>query len=301
MAEPRGHFKSEQIFQGVDEAFWINFPLLRHDMPGSHDHDFAEIVLIVEGQGTHVSIYGETPLRRGDCVIVLPGAWHTYRVPERLEVANCCFAPRLLHRELGALQGDAALEALFLAAMWEAPQLPNSTPLVLHLNSPLLEQALECIHGLHRCQQDVLPAARLERRGYFLLLLGILSRSLSPEMRRAWEQAATWPAPVRRCVALLESDLAWAWTLTGLAKEVHLEPSYLGRMFRLHVGQPPFEYLNRRRLEQAATLLLSTRLSISEIALACGLESPTYFARRFRTHFGCSAGQFRKNKRGGQL
>jgi AraC family L-rhamnose operon transcriptional activator RhaR len=294
---PRRHLKSERTFQGVDAAFWVNFPVLTNDMHGAHDHDFAEIALITAGRGKHLSIYGETRLARGDCVILMPGAWHSYRVPECLEVANCCFRPALLRNELAAVESDSAIAGLLDPAAWG--RLKNSSSSVqLKLRAPLFDRALECIRLIHQHQDAREPAAFLERRGYFLLLLGLISRALSPEERNVWESAALWPQSVRQCVGLIEKDLARVWTLSQLATSVHLDPSYLGRLFRRHLGETPFEYIARRRMERAASLLLSTSLSVTEIGAQTGVESPSYFARRFRRHFSCNASDYRREKRG---
>jgi AraC family L-rhamnose operon transcriptional activator RhaR len=294
---PRRHLKSEHTFQGADAAFWVNFPVLTDDMHSAHDHDFAEIALITAGHGKHLSIYCETKLARGDCVILMPGAWHSYRVPECLEVANCCFRPALLRNELTAVESDSAIAGLLDPAAWGSLKNNSSSSVQLKLRALLFDRALECIHLIHQHQNAREPAAFLERRGYFLLLLGLISRALSSDERAVWESAALWPQSIRQCVGLIEKDLARMWTLPQLATSVHLDPSYLGRLFRRHLGETPFEYIARRRMERAASLLLSTSLSVTEIGAQTGVEPPSYFARRFRQHFACSASNYRRKKR----
>jgi AraC family L-rhamnose operon transcriptional activator RhaR len=297
MILPRRHLTSEHTFQGADAAFWVNFPVLEGDMTGTHDHDFAEIALITGGRGKHLSIYGETPLARGDCVILMPGAWHSYCVPEHLEVANCCFRPALLRNELAAVEGDAAVTGLLDQATWGTLKNANNNPAQLKLREPFFSRAVEYIQQLHQRQDADEPASFLERRGYLLLLLGAISRALSSQERKTWECAARWPQSIRQCVGLIEKNPARPWTLSQLATAVHLDPSYLGRLFRQHLGESPFEYIARRRMERAAALLLSSNLSVTQIADQIGVESPSYFARCFRQHFGCSAREFRRKRR----
>jgi len=55
---------------------------------------------------------------------------------------------------------------------------------------------------------------------------------------------------------LLESRLAYRWTLTELAGGLHLAPGYLVRLFRSAAARPPMANLAQLRAEHAATLLL---------------------------------------------
>jgi AraC family L-rhamnose operon transcriptional activator RhaR len=93
---------------------------------------------------------------------------------------------------------------------------------------------------------------------------------------------------------LLEEDLARAWTLEDLADKVLLDPSYLVRLFRGATGLPPMAYLARCRAERAAGLLLKTDRSIADIGSDVGWGEPYYFARRFKSHFGMSASDYRR-------
>ena len=52
-------------------------------------------------------------------------------------------------------------------------------------------------------------------------------------------------------------------------------------------------WLARLRAERAATLLLQTTLSVQEIGERVGWSDLSYFARRFRAHFGCSPSAYR--------
>ena len=59
------------------------------------------------------------------------------------------------------------------------------------------------------------------------------------------------------------------------------------------MGCSPSEYLTELRLRRAATLLVSTNLSVSEIALEVGYLSLSHFSRVFRERFGKTPRAFR--------
>jgi AraC family L-rhamnose operon transcriptional activator RhaR len=92
---------------------------------------------------------------------------------------------------------------------------------------------------------------------------------------------------------LLEGKLAYAWTLTELAEQLHVAPGYLVRLFKAATGVPPMAYLARLRAERAATLLLHSDQPITVIGQEVGWPDQNYFARRFRAHYGLSATKYR--------
>ena len=61
--------------------------------------------------------------------------------------------------------------------------------------------------------------------------------------------------------------------------------------------QSPFEYINAYRTDRAAKLLLSTDMSITDIAFSCGFSSTSHFISRFRAQKSITPGQLRKKLR----
>ena len=82
--------------------------------------------------------------------------------------------------------------------------------------------------------------------------------------------------------------------LADIAAAVHLSPNYLHAIFRRVTGETPAALLSRLRMERAAELLFTTRMSIGEIAEACGFESQTYFTYVFRRRFGLTPSEYRE-------
>ena len=69
------------------------------------------------------------------------------------------------------------------------------------------------------------------------------------------------------------------------------------RQFKAATGRGPGEYARLVRLGRAAELLLSTSLSIVEVAAECGFSDSNYFCRAFRAAMGTSPGQFRRTRK----
>ena len=92
---------------------------------------------------------------------------------------------------------------------------------------------------------------------------------------------------------LLEGRIAYRWSLTELAEQLHLAPGYLVRLFKAATGLPPMAYLARLRAENAAALLLNSDQPITRVGQAVGWPDQNYFARRFKAHYGLSASTYR--------
>jgi AraC-like DNA-binding protein len=54
------------------------------------------------------------------------------------------------------------------------------------------------------------------------------------------------------------------------------------------------QYINKVRLERAADMLVQNEYSISTIARGVGFEDTNYFIKLFKSTYGCTPGEYRK-------
>jgi AraC-like DNA-binding protein len=84
--------------------------------------------------------------------------------------------------------------------------------------------------------------------------------------------------------------------LTDIARSVNLSPHHFHRLFTRAVTLTPLAYLTKVRIERAREQLLTGQDPIADIALACGFENQSYFAKVFRQQTGVTPGQFRRHR-----
>ena len=77
-----------------------------------------------------------------------------------------------------------------------------------------------------------------------------------------------------------------------LAKLSQLSKSHFGRLFSNSMGISPMEYLKNIRLQHAKKLLLKEYKSITQIAMACGFNSPAYFTKLFKEQYAVTPKEF---------
>lgn len=80
----------------------------------------------------------------------------------------------------------------------------------------------------------------------------------------------------------IQSNYTEDFTLQGMARRCGLNSSYFSRLFRENAGIPPFEYIDRIRVQKACLLLKRTDLTILEVALSVGYNNVSFFNRYFR-------------------
>lgn len=78
-----------------------------------------------------------------------------------------------------------------------------------------------------------------------------------------------------------------------IARKLHRNPDYLGRIYRQTYGCNPTEGIHRARMKHAKNLLLLTSMNVDEIAVACGYEDSDYFRKVFRRFFDMQPRRFR--------
>ena len=89
-------------------------------------------------------------------------------------------------------------------------------------------------------------------------------------------------------------------SLSALAGILHVNASYLSRLFSRGCGQTLTEYVTDERMRAACALLRDTQWQIQEIAARVGFDSASYFTNVFRRRLGISPQKYREDARGGR-
>lgn len=99
---------------------------------------------------------------------------------------------------------------------------------------------------------------------------------------------------IRTVCDFIEANLCTQITLEKLAGLIHLSPFHFARCFKATMGLAPHQYVIARRIELAKQLLLTTPLTVTEIAWSIGYENLSHFRRLFTTHLGVTPGEIRR-------
>ena len=98
---------------------------------------------------------------------------------------------------------------------------------------------------------------------------------------------------VKRVIEMMQGDPSRTFSLGKMAESVNLSAPYFCFLFKSITGVSPAKYLKELRMQQAATLLTTTFLSVKEIVRRVGLADESHFVRDFKRRYGVTPSEFR--------
>jgi AraC-like DNA-binding protein len=107
---------------------------------------------------------------------------------------------------------------------------------------------------------------------------------------------AAWQS--RRLAAHVDANLACRIVIKELAASLDISVGHFCRAFKCTFGMPARIWIRQRRIEFAQGLMLTTRASLSEIALSCGMSDQSHFTRSFRRIVGETPSSWRLTRHG---
>lgn len=84
-------------------------------------------------------------------------------------------------------------------------------------------------------------------------------------------------------------------TVHYLSDQLHISPGYLSDMLRSMIGKSAQQYIHEKLIEKAKERLITTDLTIAEIAYELGFEHPQSFSKLFKTKTNLTPLEFRQS------
>jgi AraC-like DNA-binding protein len=230
-------------------------------------------------------------LKLEDEVFLVLDAGHTLSSRGRREsgasLLSIYFAPELL---LSALHALPAEEQELLS-----PSLQSGTLALLeHLRERDKSIASVMNYVAHHVRSGVDDPRWYEEQVGFLLRrllaneIALVRRIGGMTRAKAWKRRETF-VRLARVTDLIHCAYQNPLTITDLAQAAHWSPYHMMREFKELHGISPYEFLQRRRTQAAASLLCSTELPVAEIAERVGFNERSTLLRRLRRSRGLGA------------
>ena len=240
-------------------------------------HDFYEFSLVLKGKIELSLDNGRFVLAAGALTLLRPGEIHAKRDLGGAQYINLAFHPRIAEELFAYLDQREELNALLsIKALLVAQLSPGETLLFKsRLESMLL-----------------LPSTdpRRFRAELRRLLLDSMADWFIPLTRR---EAANCPRWLKHLTEGLNNPANLARGMAYLADESGKSPEYVSRAFQKYLSVAPLAYINARRLNYAANMLLHSDHSILDIAYEAGFQSESSFFRNFRREYSLTPRQYR--------
>lgn len=168
-----------------------------------------------------------------------------------------------------------------------AKLIPDAGPLLIHVDPygnilPCIEKLLSQTEGTSL--YDKLTDDMLLRR--ILAELWINALSLVPSKK-------DYPSYLMEIKQSMDTFFMNDFSLQELEARYHVNKYRICREFAAAFGIPPLKYLNKRRLNAATQLLLSTDKRVHEISLEVGFETTNHFINLFKREMGTTPQAYR--------
>ena len=125
-----------------------------------------------------------------------------------------------------------------------------------------------------------------------LRLIYILSKS-SVSVIRATPKSNNHKA-IERTLEYINNNLSADLTLEGLASAANFSAIYFHKLFKSSTGKTLHEYVEDQRIKKSINLLISTDMTLGQIAYECGFSSQSYFSYAFKKKSGLTPRQYAK-------
>jgi AraC-like DNA-binding protein len=248
-----------------------NFPLrvistnMQQNVP-IHSHDFIELVFFVRGNASH-SIFAKDQkndysVMQGDCFAILPGESHAFENGNQAFYYNIIFSPLLISNVTKELKEfDTWMDILGNQDITVRNKVHlnlNQRMMINDYIQRLISELTNRHKGYKLCAKTIL-----------IEILLLILRSVPLKMVESQTSSRINPN-ILNIIGQIEKDPVANYTLSNLAKKAHMCNSGFSKKFKEIAGSSPMDFIISLRIEKAEKLLLSTNLSIYDIAEKCG-------------------------------
>ncbi|MFK7752471.1 MAG: helix-turn-helix domain-containing protein [Sedimentitalea sp.] len=240
----------------------------------------ATFVILESGRGTFISDEVGRDVA-GPCLIWAPSGWST-RIT--LTAGTRGFLIRMPERALGR-----ALPTDLISA--HVRQVVSRRIFLSDVTRPMMQSFVALFDKIETELRALAPGSDTVLHHCVSLLMIEIWRAAAPPLQ------ATEPQPHRisdSFLNLVELHLQNHWTVAEYARRIGVSRDRLNDAVGRAVGIPPHQHMQRRLMEEAKALLVTTNLQVAEIGYKLGFSDAAYFTRFFRRHESLAPVQFRR-------
>jgi len=255
--------------------------------PVFHSHSFYEVYYFHEGKCNYLigdRIYNLAP---GDLILMYGMTLHCPKIDPSVPYIRSIvhFEPSILRFYTELPQAAPILQPF--------EQFKNYRLSLRGKDKDEAERILERMHE-HQSRGDQVGAGRLLLA--FADLLHFVYDRCSSTLRGQREFPSDKEKTVQDVVALLERTYADdEMNMESLQRELHLSKSYLAKIFKEVTGATIFEYVYRKRINEAKILfLLQPDLTVTEAGFRLGFKHLAHFSRLFKQQVGVTPERYKR-------
>lgn len=253
-----------------------------------HWHKEIEICYIRQGVGIYLINGREYPFSSGDVFIIGNDDLHLCHDDKDLIMQVVMFDPNFLQSGHTASFDYEYLRPFLESSEQFSRKIDSKNAVTAQLTALLTQMETEYT---------------TMNKGYDLMIKALLLQFLALVIRHCFTQGSTASEKrisysaaekIRSIITYLEENYANEISLGFLSETFGISVPYLCSTFKAFTGSSPIDYLIKRRIFMAKTMLNSTDSTIIKISKDCGFDSLSNFNHLFKSLTGLSPTEYRK-------
>ena len=257
----------------VDEAYAEKHPHMIHQ-----HRDVLELLYVYSGVGRYQVGSREYVIREGDMVICNARTLHGEAPFQEHNIQTYC----------------CALSGVQLEGLDNNCLIPDSHRPVISLQQfqGTIHHIMPEIYQLFSAEAD---RSFLTRQLSVSVLLMTYEEMQRQESERNSNVKQRTEDLVRHITEYLDMHYTEPLRMEEISRQLHVSVSHLSHLFKRETGLSPKQYIIHRRVGEAQSLLVETKLPIHEIEEQLGFGSSCHLTAIFKKYVGISPREYRKH------
>lgn len=269
-----------KLIQVRPHTRFIRFP--------KHRHNYVEVIYMCQGTTTHIIDGNQVVLEEGDLLFLNQNAEQEILPAKETDIAvNFIVLPEFFNMAFEMMgEENNVLKEFLVGTLCRKNELASY--LYFHVSEILP------IQNLIENMVWTIFYDMTNKRSCNQITMGLLLLQLLNYMDKMETGSTRFDTELAGTVLNYIEEHYKNGSLTELAEMMRYDVYWLSREIKKRTGKTYKELLQTKRMSQAAYLLTSSAIPVTDIIESVGYDNTSYFYRKFRERYGMSPKEYRE-------
>jgi AraC-like DNA-binding protein len=250
-----------------------------------HDHDFVEIVYIIEGDSRHYINGEEFSVKAGDLLFINFGCTHSFSLDDKFVAYNLMI--RVDYFTKNMIKNDNLFYMLALTSFEKIQRELND-------KSPLVSFDYSQRDEMFNLFRNIEMELEKDELGRSLVLDSYINIILCKVFRKIFVKDSDKDLLIPQDILdYINEHFNEKISLSDLSQRCFYNPAYFSRLFKKTFNMSFTDYIMDVRLKRCSELLKNSNYTIDRIIEECGFLDRNTFYERFKNKYGCTPSEYR--------